>query len=166
MGIPSLTDDQENITYQPNSCYIVSSRNSKQNQNFHSSNPEKEMQQMEQQQMDEQKNQSMEQKGNDGDAMADNIVEQKEEKDTGQQNDNVDDEELPTIRWTDSAHGHHEHEHEQDEKDEIEYDHKEYNDDKKQNIIQTTQQPIGSKQTVSLLDKLEQETEEVLSSQQ
>eukprot|EP01084_Bolivina_argentea_P137255 241730_1 len=124
--IPTLNDEQETIIYQPNSCYIVSSRNSQQNQNYHSSTvspPKKRIDEKK-----EEKIQPIEQKGND-------------------YIDIEDDQELPTIRWTDSAHSHHKHE------AGCSHQH------------QDTTTTVSTEKS-NLLDKLQQETEQVLLSSQ
>mmetsp|Transcript_26456 Transcript_26456/g.41940 ORF Transcript_26456/g.41940 Transcript_26456/m.41940 type:complete len:354 (+) Transcript_26456:41-1102(+) len=132
--IPSLTEKQSDIQFIPNVCYTVSSkkRPPQHQQEYHSSNPNKPapqkhapQQEPEQQQQDENVNTANTAQG---DATEDNV----DSKD----NEQVNDDELPKIRWTDSSHrlpmkGADDEDAEQPQEQEEEIQHAHYQEDMK-----------------------------------
>jgi len=139
--IPSLTEQQQTIIFKPNSCYVVSSRNStNKHKNYHSSTPIKQIQPIPD---TEQKQQTQ------------GIQEEKKEEITQE----MQQEELPKIRWTDSSHGH------PNEHKEVEQDQKPQHAHSEQCQHGHDATKVVPKQNDNLLDKLEQETQKVLAEQ-
>ena len=190
--IPSLTDEQEEIIFKPNSCYVVSSKNSSKTQR---------PQQTQSQSNDDMK-QSQSQNQSQAQAQTDTISERKVDQESLEQvqnqmqdmnigqgqvqdenvntqnldvNNNENDEEvqeLPKIRWTHSSNkidpmaAHHDEDEENvnDQEEEVDVTPKVEYRQIKSNPTQNTHN-YSSPRGMSRLQQLEQETQQVLSQQ-